>query len=83
MKLEYGLELLFRGMIDKQIYVEREMSPLPMNCYKIRSMLGASMTLEKGRVFFVPHLLWHSASVFAVSFEMSPHFVPFIMSKRL
>jgi hypothetical protein len=36
------------------------------------SALGA---FEQGGIFIVPHLLWHGASVFLVSFEEPPHSV--------
>ena len=37
--------------------------------------LGLSViAFEQGVIFIVPHLLWHGASVFAVSSERPPHF---------
>jgi hypothetical protein len=35
----------------------------------------ALRTFEQGGVFIVPHLLWHGAPVFPVSFEEPPHSV--------
>jgi hypothetical protein len=43
-------------------------SPLPVKGCKIRA-------LEQGRIFIVPHLLWHGASVFPVSSDEPLHSV--------
>ena len=35
----------------------------------------ALRVFEHGGIFLVPHLLWHEASVFPVSFEWPPHLI--------
>jgi hypothetical protein len=40
---------------------------------KFMPMLGAQV--EQGRIFIVPHLLWHGSSVFPVSSEGSPQLI--------
>ena len=36
-------------------------------------LYSALRVFEHGGIFLVPHLLWHEASVFLVSFEWPPH----------
>jgi hypothetical protein len=36
---------------------------------------SALRTFEQGRIFIVPHLMWHGASFFPVSSEGLPHLV--------
>jgi hypothetical protein len=38
-------------------------------------LCSALMAFEQGRIFIVPHLLWHGTSVFPVSSEGPPHLV--------
>ena len=40
-------------------------------------LCSALRAFEQGGIFFVPHLLWHGASVFPVSSEWPPHLVAF------
>ena len=49
---------------------------LPVNGCKIISRLNSAiMTCEQVRIFIVSFLLWHGASVFAVSIKGSPNYV--------
>jgi hypothetical protein len=68
-KIHWCLVYIFRYLNTDNLS-HKVMSPLLVKAHKTQASTWCSWrTIGQGNIFIVPHLLWHGALVFAVSFK--------------
>ena len=64
--LIYSLQTVYISLIKLHIGA----SPLPMEARQIVGSGSGLAAFERGRIFIVPYLLWHSTALYTVSSEL-------------